>query len=221
MSEHEVEPVRGLPERLPPGERMLWQGSPSWRALARRTLHVRKVALYFGLLAAWHVVEVTRGGTPVLEAVRGSLWLLVLGACAVGVLSVLAWAMARTAVYTITSSRLVLRFGVALPMTMNVPFRLVDTAGIVRHADGTSDVPVTLVTGQRISYLMTWPHVRPWRFFNVQPTLRALVDGERAATLLAEALASADPSAANVAPLRPLRESRGTSAPRPTAPAVA
>ncbi len=31
------------PQALPAGERMLWQGAPSWRALARRSLHVRKV----------------------------------------------------------------------------------------------------------------------------------------------------------------------------------
>ncbi len=34
VSEHEFEPIPGLPERLPAGERMLWQGRP-WRALAR------------------------------------------------------------------------------------------------------------------------------------------------------------------------------------------
>ena len=48
MSEYATEPVKGLPELLPTGERMLWQGQPSWRALAIRVFHVRKIAIYFG-----------------------------------------------------------------------------------------------------------------------------------------------------------------------------
>ena len=45
--EHELEPAYGLPERLPANERILWQGSPDWRTLARRVFFVRTLALYF------------------------------------------------------------------------------------------------------------------------------------------------------------------------------
>jgi hypothetical protein len=222
VSEHEFEPVRGLPGFLPPGERLLWQGSPDWLVLARRALHVRKVALYFALLALWHVVEVSLGGASLAVALRGALWLVVLGAGAIGVLALLGYALARSTVYTITSSRLVLRFGFALPISINLPFSQLDTAGIVRHADGTADIPVSLAAGQRVSYLMTWPHVRPWRFFRVQPTLRCLRDGEQAATLLADALTASDASAAKVAPVRrPTREPLQTGTARPATPAAA
>jgi heat shock protein HslJ len=138
-----------LPAELPAGERMLWQGTPSWRALARRSLHVRKVGAYFVLLSAWHVIEVTNGGAGVAEAVRGAAWLVLLGAAAVGVLSLLAWALARSTMYTITTARLVLRFGVALPMSVNLPLKLVAAADLRRHADGTADLPLTLAPGQR------------------------------------------------------------------------
>jgi hypothetical protein len=195
MNEHEFEPTPGLPERLPEGERMLWQGSPSWRSLAVQAMHVRKVGVYFALLAAWDVFDKMQGGAGWLAALRGATWLLVLGATGIGVLALLAWALARSTVYTITSQRLVLRFGVALPIAMNLPFRLVQSAGIVRHRDGTADLPLLLVDGERVGYLVTWPHVRPWHFFRVQPTLRALPDGEHAATILAGALRASDPNA--------------------------
>jgi len=39
------DPVKGLPEHLPQGEVMLWQGSPHWQSLALRAFHIRKVAL--------------------------------------------------------------------------------------------------------------------------------------------------------------------------------
>ena len=55
MNEHEVEPIRGLPELLPQGERILWQGAPAWKPLALRALHVRAVLAYFALLFVWSV----------------------------------------------------------------------------------------------------------------------------------------------------------------------
>lgn len=220
MNEHAAEPVPGLPEELPAGERMLWQGSPSWRALAVRALHVRKVGAYFALLAAWHVVEASGGGAGLLEAVRGALWLLVLGAAAVGVLALLAWALARSTIYTVTSARVVLRFGVALPMSVNLPLRLVEAADLVRHRDGTADLPLTLVHGQRIGYLLTWPHVQPWRLFRVRPMLRGVVDAEAAATALSTAFAATQTSVATpVAVPRPARAP--APMPRPASTAAA
>jgi hypothetical protein len=49
------EPIRGLPEKLPEGEHILWQGAPDPRRLAREALGVRWVAAYFILLAVWRV----------------------------------------------------------------------------------------------------------------------------------------------------------------------
>lgn len=216
--EHEHEPVPGLPEELPAGERMLWQGAPSWRALARRALHVRKVAAYFVLLAGWHVAEVVNGGTPFVEAVRGATWLVLLGAAAVAVLTGLAWALARSTIYTVTTRRVVLRFGVALPMSVNLPVKLVEAADLRRYDDGTADLPLTLLPGNRMGYLLTWPHVQPWRYFRVRPMLRGITDGDAAAKALMSALGSSE--AVPAAVTRPARESSPVT-PRPATPAAA
>ena len=32
--DYEFEPVPGLPEELPPGEMLLWQGAPDWKTIA-------------------------------------------------------------------------------------------------------------------------------------------------------------------------------------------
>jgi len=50
--EHEWEAAPGLPAPLPQGETVLWQGSPDWRQLALHAFHVRKIAIYFGLMLA-------------------------------------------------------------------------------------------------------------------------------------------------------------------------
>jgi hypothetical protein len=191
LTEFEIEPIPGLPEVPPEGEEILWQGAPRWRSLALRAFHVRKVALYFGLLIVWYVASDLADGHPMGVALHAALWLALLTLFAVGVLTLLAWSMARATVYTITSRRVVMRFGVALPMTINLPFSQVASAAAKRHKDGTGDIPLTLTGGRRVSYLVLWPHVRPWHFVPAQPMLRAVEDGEAVAGILAGALSKA------------------------------
>jgi len=44
-----------------------------------------------------------------------------------------------------------------------------------------------LIGETRLSYLMTWPHVRPWHMSRTQPAFRSIPDAERVAALFAEA----------------------------------
>ena len=48
-----TEPVKGLPERPPEGERILWQGRPQAWALTWQALSLPWVAGYFAALAVW------------------------------------------------------------------------------------------------------------------------------------------------------------------------
>jgi hypothetical protein len=191
VNEHEFEPVRGLPEHLPEGERLLWQGAPRWQSIAVRAFHVRKVVVYFALLMAWDATTAMTAGESPLRALGGVAWLGVLGLLAAGVLSLLAWQAARSTLYTLTSRRIVMRFGIALPMSLNLPFSVVDSASLRVHADGTSDIPVAVVKGSRVGYLINWPHVRPWHLARPQPMLCGIADGERVADLLASSLSAA------------------------------
>ncbi len=193
MNHHDdfaFEPVRGLPERLPPGETIVWQGAPDWKAMARRAFHIRKIAVYFGVLAAWRFTANLYDGEGMAAAIGAAALMMVLGAVAIGLFTLFAWLTARTTVYTITNKRLVLRFGIALPMTINLPFRSVKSASLKLRADGTGDIPLALVDGQRIAYFILWPHSRPWYFGKPQPSLRSVPDAEAVARQLAEGLAN-------------------------------
>jgi hypothetical protein len=190
MTEYEHEPVKGLPEQLPEGEHMLWQGSPRWQSLALHAFHVRKVAIYFGVLAAWRVLSALYDGQPVASFATGLLWLLLAGAAGVALLALLAWLNSRATVYTITSRRLVMRFGVALPMMVNIPFRVIESAALRTFKDGAGDIPLTLDSSSRVGYLHLWPHVRPWRVARPQPALRAVADAQAVANTLSQALAA-------------------------------
>lgn len=216
MREYDFEPVRGLPERLPPGEEMLWQGAPRWTALARRAFHVWKIAFYFGLIVLWRVAADLSTGENPATVVAGALWILLLALLAIGALALLAFAMARSTVYTITSRRVVMRFGVALPMIVNFPFAQIRSAQMKSYPDDTGDLPLVLAESARVSYLVMWPHVRPWHFARPQPMLRAIPDVAKVAGVLSDGLtAFAAQSEAHVEPVagQPGAESVSSAAP--------
>ena len=184
------EPIPGLPERPPEGEKILWQGSPNWRVLARRLFHVRKIALYFATLAAWRFVSELYDGNGLVSATVGALWLLPVATAAVVLLAMIAWMTARTTMYTVTNRRVAMRIGIALDVTINIPFRVIDSAAVSHNRDGSGDMTLKLMNGNRIAYLLLWPHARPWHLKQPQPMLRALPNVETAAHVLSEALSA-------------------------------
>lgn len=195
VHEHEFEPVPGLPERLPPGERLLWQGSPEWRGIARRVFHLDLLAVYFAGLVAWAGLDAARAG-GIDALVPAVIVPLTLSLGALAMLAMLAHLTARSAVYSITSRRVVLRIGVVLSVTFNIPFRRIASADLKRFRDGSGDLALTLGRDDHIGYLHLWPHARPWRLGRPQPALRSLSDVEGVASILSRAMMAADPSVA-------------------------
>ena len=82
--EHEFEAQYGLPERLPAGERLLWQGAPAWRELARRAFHLDKLALYFGVILALRATVVVADGGNLATALHAVVVLAPLFAIGLG-----------------------------------------------------------------------------------------------------------------------------------------
>lgn len=196
MDDFEFEPVRGLPQHLPAGEKLLWQGAPDWRKLTRTVFHVKIIAVYFAALLGWGVLSAVSDGLGVKGAAQPFLWLIPLAVVAIGILALLAWLTAKTTVYSITSKRVVMRIGIALPITFNIPFKIIGAAGLSVDADGIGDIPLSLSTQDKLAYLVLWPHVRPWRLAKPEPMLRAIPNASRVAAVLADALAAElDPGA--------------------------
>ncbi len=191
MREHDYEPVPGLPETLPAGETILWQGAPERAALARRALHVRTIAIYFAALAVWRGLSLGLEGATGQEIALGVALLVLLGAAAILPLWLFAWASARSTLYTVTTRRVVIRAGVALPTSFNIPFAAIDAAGLRLHGAGVGDIALRLVEGQKIPYIFLWPHARPWRLSRPEPALRCIAKAEHVAQVLSRALAAA------------------------------
>ena len=191
IQEHNKEPVPGLPQELPDGERMLWQGRPTVDGLAAGTFHIRKIAVYFALLLAYTVVSRAGDGQTIGMAIGNSINLAILAVVAVGMLAGYARLVAKSTMFTITTRRIVVRTGVALPVTINLPFSRIESADLRARADDNGEIAVRAERGSRPSYILLWPFVRPFRFIRVQPVLRGIDEASEAASLLAEAMEAA------------------------------
>ncbi len=193
--EHEFEPVRGLPEALPPGERILWQGEPDVGALARTVFFSRAITLYFAVVIAWQGLGAWRDGVAVGAALAGTA---ALAAAAIG----LAWLFARlyagTTVYTITDRRVVIRFGLALPLNVNLPHAAIQAVQMKPTGHGCGDLVLALTDEERVGYVQMWPCVKRWEFSHPRPALRAVPAVAEVAAQLGAALEAS--SAAGSAP---------------------
>ena len=187
----DFEPVPGLPEELPPGERILWQGRPgAWR-LACQVFHLRIVTAYLAALVVLRGVTAWASGDAFGPAVAAVFGAAAWAATGLGLFVLIAWLSARTTAYTITNRRVVLRIGVALSVSLNLPFTRLASAALRTDKDGRGDISLGLAGSDRLAYLLLWPHARPWRFSRAEPTLRAIPDAARVGALLADAMAEA------------------------------
>jgi hypothetical protein len=189
--EHDDEAQPGLPEPLPASERILWQGSPDWKRLARRAFHLRKLTLYFAAVLALRVVFVLSEGGTVAAAARSLVMLLPLAALALGLLALIAWLSARSTVYTVTTRRVVMRIGIVLTLSFNLPYKRIAAANLRLDADGIGDVPLELAADERIAWMHLWPHCRPGHITRPQPMLRSVAEAAEVARLLSDAWVAA------------------------------
>jgi hypothetical protein len=182
--------TRGLPSRLPAGEQLLWQGAPKARVLLRSMFHLRMVAAYFAMIILWCVVSDFREGEQAATVALSAARMAGVALVPLSLMTIYAWAVQRSTVYTITSKRVVMHFGVAFPMSFNIPYSKIASAALTANADGSGDIPLQLLPGQKLAYLVMWPNVRPWRMKRPEPMLRGLADVQPVAQLLARALAA-------------------------------
>jgi len=113
---------------------------------------------------------------------------MVLGALCLGLLCLLAWLSARTTLYVVTSRRIVMKVGIALPIFFNIPYSQIASAALRRFNDGTGEIPLALAPGRRIALLHLWPHSRPFHVANPQPALRSIAGVSEVAEALRQAM---------------------------------
>lgn len=193
--------IRGVAYPLPPDEQLLWEGAPSPGLVARHVFHRWLVIGYFMAVTGWWFVQTI--GTVATDAFLPMLGMrLMLAAIVIGTVEFLARTVAKTTVYAITSKRLVLKIGMVLPMSINLPFRLVQDAGVGRFRDGSGQIALSLMPGERIAYIALWPHCKVFSINKPQPMLRGLAEPDKVAAILRDAIVAdaGDAASAVIAP---------------------
>ena len=186
--EHEFEPEFGLPERLPEGEHILWQGSPDTKEILSRVFHIKILGIYFGLLLAYSVATGFADGEALTTIAFSALRILALSALGLGLVGLLGYLIASTAVYTITNKRVVMRIGIN--MTFNFPLKMIELAdcGLTKKQSG--DIYLKLSKETKIAIFHLWPHSRPGQWAVPQPALRGIKNGPEVAKILVDAWAA-------------------------------
>jgi Bacterial PH domain len=149
------------------------------------------VTIYFAILMVWRFMASKADGMSNGEALSYAAGVIPLAMAAICILLLLAYAYARMTIYSITSKRVMIRSGVAMPITVNLPFKRIDGAGLKLHSDGTGDIPLKLSKYDRIAIMAIWPNMRPWKVAKPEPMLRSLPDAGSVADILAAALSGA------------------------------
>jgi hypothetical protein len=182
----QIEPVEGLPELPPSGEHILWQGRPNTWALAVESLNLYWVIGYFAVLTLWRFGSVV-DMMPMGQAIGASVPFVILGGLVCGLLLLVAFVQARATMYTVTNKRVAMRIGAALNVTLNLPYTEIGNAMLDLRKRGTGTIAMQTLGSAKLSYLVCWPHVRPWRINPVEPALRCINDAQQVADILAEA----------------------------------
>lgn len=195
MQDHDdfdFEDSPGIPAPLPKGEHIVWQGSPDLWEIAKNAFHLRKIAIYFALIVGIQLISNLLGNT---SAAGASLPLtLMLSVAGLAILGILAYLTSRVTIYTVTNKRILIRFGIALQMTINLPFSQIAAADVRVGKNGIGDIPLTLKDTKSVNYIVLWPHVRPWNFSKPQPMLRSIANVQEVARLIGEVATTESPT---------------------------
>ncbi|QWE24015.1 PH domain-containing protein [Polynucleobacter sp. AP-Elch-400A-B2] len=186
-AEYEFEAALGLPEPLPQDEVILWQGAPNWISMAKHVFRLQWLSLYFAVIVIWQAISVSGSEGGLAEgwsSLALAFFLAVIGLVLVGLL---AYWSATTTMYTLTNRRIVMRVGIVLTVTFNLPYKTLGSADLKLYKDGTGDIPMQIATEDKIAFFHLWPHVRPWRLATPEPMMRCVPNAKAVATILTEA----------------------------------
>ena len=144
------EPIRGLPERPPEGEVILWQGQPNW---LRLTVDHQFwwVLAYFIFLFVWRFISVS-DLMPIDQALLVSFPFLALALIVALLLLLIGFIQAKATVYTITNKRIVMRIGAALTLTLNLPFTEIENAAIASSSKNFGSIAIDTKNDAKFSF---------------------------------------------------------------------
>ena len=175
---------------LPEGECIVWEGRPEARAIATRAMFFNYIIIYLLGIAALRTGYLIAGDTSISTWSGLLAWQCLASLFVVAIICFLARTYSRTTTYTLTSRRLIIRTGAAIPIHVNLPLERLQSADLREFSDGTGDIALKVSSGDRLYWLLLWPNVRSWWIRPLQPLLRGLNEPHVAAAALASVMSS-------------------------------
>ncbi len=178
------------PVQLAPVERILWEGGPTFGSMVVRLYHIRMVGAYGVLLTLADLVQAKMHGLTLWPALQATIPGLMTTFGALAIFAILAWCSARTTRYTVTTHRVIMQCGLALPKTISIPLPQIAAVAVRVRADGTGDVTLKPRAGSKLVFLKLWPFARPWHVRAPEPMLRDVPVAGYVASMLSRNVAA-------------------------------
>lgn len=191
-----------------PDEKVLWKGRPHRALLARTAFHTRLLGAYFAALV---MIALAMGNT------NAAIVAAVLGTALLALLHTLAWLSARSTLYILTDSRLIMRIGMAIETRINIPLKQVKSAHLRLRGAEHGDIALELEGERLLGTVLLWPHVRPWVYAHPQPMLRAVPDAAGLARMIADVRAQFGAIERNLTEIKDAASQAGQTGSQPAA----
>ena len=198
---------------LAPDEVSLWRGRPLYRRVAFDILHARGIALYFVGLLALDAYQIWAKRIPLAPAIHNSVPLVIIIGLAGGLLLAAAWLIMLTTHYEVTNHRVILKYGMALPATLSLPYSQIVEAAVAVNPDHSGDIALVLKDGNHMAYFKLWPLARAWHLSHPEPMLRGIPRAGFIGSMLARAIVAARPVVTKPVATKPVATKPSTTKP--------
>jgi len=192
--EHEFEAALGLPEVLPRNEYIVWQGRPAWQQLAFEAFHVRKITVYFAIMVLLQLIHLIDNNTALPELAKSIATSVALAFLSLALLTWGAYLSAQATMYTLTNKRIIMRIGIVLSLTFNLPLKKITACDLQLQKNKTGNLALGIASESPIGWLNLWPHVRAWRVASPQPVLRCVPQAQALAEQILSTWRQENPS---------------------------
>ena len=149
--------------------------------------HVRKITFYFAFMVFLQCVHLVDTDTAWLDMAKQLGTSICLASIALGLLTWSAYLSSKATIYTLTNKRIVMRIGIVLSLTFNVPLRKIVASDLLILKNQVGNIALGISSDSPIGWLNLWPHVRAWRINAPQPTLRCVPQAERVGQFILQA----------------------------------
>jgi hypothetical protein len=105
-----------------------------------------------------------------------------------------AYLSAQATMYTLTNKRIIMRIGIVLSLTFNLPLKKITACDLQLQKNKTGNLALGIASESPIGWLNLWPHVRAWRVASPQPVLRCVPQAQALAEQILSAWRQENPS---------------------------